>query len=54
MRRGRWVTIGLLLMIYTSMFYPPPTLAVPNWPPYNGTWPLPASIVPTPAPAAQP
>jgi hypothetical protein len=36
--------------IYTAMFYPPPELAVPNWPPYHGNWPLPASIVPEPAP----
>jgi hypothetical protein len=34
--------------IYTAMFYPPPELAVPNWPPYDGNWPLPAGIVPTP------
>ena len=39
--------------IYTAMFYPPPELAVPNWPPYDGNWPLPAGIVPTPAPARQ-
>jgi hypothetical protein len=32
--------------IYTAMFYPPPELAVPNWPPYEGHWPLPASTVP--------
>jgi hypothetical protein len=31
------------------MFYPPPDLPVPNWPPYEGNWPLPASIVPAPA-----
>jgi hypothetical protein len=36
--------------IYTAMFYPPPELAVPNWPPYDGNWPLPATIVPEPAP----
>ncbi|HEX6995239.1 MAG TPA: hypothetical protein VF339_13950 [Gammaproteobacteria bacterium] len=36
--------------IYTAMFYPPPELAVPNWPPYHGNWPLPASIVPAPGP----
>ena len=36
--------------IYTAMFYPPPELAVPNWPPYDGNWPLPATIVPAPAP----
>jgi len=32
--------------IYTAMFYPPPTLAVPNWPPLVGNWPLSANIVP--------
>jgi hypothetical protein len=36
--------------VYTAMFYPPPDLAVPNWPPYDGNWPLPAGIVPAPAP----
>jgi len=36
--------------VYAAMFYPAPELAVPNWPPYNGNWPLPATIVPTPAP----
>jgi len=39
--------------IYTAMFYPPPELAVPNWPPYEGHWPLPAGIVPTPLPGRQ-
>jgi hypothetical protein len=34
--------------IYTSMFYPPPGLAVPNWPPLVGNWPLPAGTVPEP------
>jgi hypothetical protein len=34
--------------IYTAMFYPPPDLPVPNWAPYEGNWPLPASIVPAP------
>jgi hypothetical protein len=36
--------------IYTAMFYPPADLAVPNWPPYDGHWPLPAGTVPAPAP----
>jgi hypothetical protein len=36
--------------IYTAMFYPAPELAVPNWPPYDGNWPLPATTVPAPAP----
>jgi hypothetical protein len=40
--------------IYTAMFYPPAELAVPNWPPYEGNWPLPASILPGPAPPRQP
>lgn len=37
---------GRIRTIYTAMFYPPPELAVPNWPPYEGNWPLPAEIVP--------
>ena len=31
--------------IHAAMFYPPPDAPVPNWPPYNGNWPLPAAIV---------
>ncbi len=34
--------------VYTAMFYPAPTLAVPNWPPFDGSWPLPATTVPSP------
>jgi hypothetical protein len=34
--------------IYTAMFYPPADLAVPNWPPYDGNWPLAAGTVPSP------
>jgi hypothetical protein len=34
---------------YTAMFYPPAGLAVPNWPPYDGNWPLPETMVPVPA-----
>jgi hypothetical protein len=33
--------------IYTAMFYPTPEQPVPNWPPYEGNWPLPATIVPS-------
>ncbi|MEO8306844.1 MAG: hypothetical protein ABI616_02240 [Pseudomonadota bacterium] len=36
---------------YTAMFYPPAGLAVPNWPPYSGNWPLPETVVPAPAKA---
>ena len=32
--------------IYSAMFYPPPEQPVPNWPPYDGNWPLPASLAP--------
>jgi hypothetical protein len=41
--------------IYSAMFYPPPEQPVPNWPPYDGNWPLPASLAPvTTAPPAAP
>jgi hypothetical protein len=36
---------------YTAMFYPPAGLAVPNWPPYDGNWPLPATFATAPAAA---
>jgi hypothetical protein len=45
---------GKIRSIYTAMFYPPPELPVPNWPPYEGNWPLPASIVPAPAAPSAP
>jgi hypothetical protein len=32
--------------VYTSMFYPPADLPVPNWPPLTGNWPLPAETIP--------
>jgi hypothetical protein len=39
-----WFVIdeGKIRFTYTAMFYPPADLAVPNWPPYDGNWPLPA------------
>jgi hypothetical protein len=40
-------------MVYAAMFYPPPDLAVPNWPPYDGNWPLPGSIMPAVTPPAR-
>lgn len=30
--------------IYSAMFYPAPEAPVPNWPPYDGNWPLPATF----------
>jgi hypothetical protein len=53
---SEWFNVedGRIRTIYTAMFYPGPELAVPNWPPYEGHWPLAASIVPAPAAAARP
>ena len=52
---SEWFNVedGRIRTIYTAMFYPAPELAVPNWPPYEGHWPLPSSIVPSPAPAGR-
>lgn len=48
-----WFVIdqGRIRTTYTAMFYPPAHLAVPNWPPYDGNWPLAEGIVPAAAPA---
>jgi len=32
--------------IYSAMFYPEPDQPVPNWPPYDGNWPLSPSLAP--------
>ena len=37
--------------IYSAMFYPEPDLPVPNWPPYEGHWPLSPSLAPAAAQA---
>jgi hypothetical protein len=26
--------------IYATLFYPPPEMPAPNWPPYDGNWPV--------------
>jgi len=46
---SEWFNVedGRVRTIYTAMFYPAPELAVPNWPPFDGNWPLPAAIVPS-------
>jgi hypothetical protein len=36
--------------IYSAMFYPAPDLPVPNWPPYDGNWPLHPGLAPAAAP----
>jgi len=38
--------------IYSAMFYPAPEAPVPNWPPYDGNWPLPPTLAP-PTPPRQ-
>jgi hypothetical protein len=38
---------GKLRGLYTAMYYVPPTRPVPNWPPYEGNFPLPESFGPT-------
>jgi len=38
-------------LVYSAMFYPPSDQPVPNWPPYDGNFPLPASLA---APAGNP
>jgi hypothetical protein len=35
-------------LVYAAMFYPPPDQPVPNWPPYEGNFPLPAELAPPP------
>jgi hypothetical protein len=46
MRRNvfsEWFAIeqGKIRAIYSSMFYPEQEALVPNWPPYDGNWPVP-------------
>jgi hypothetical protein len=36
--------------IYSAMFFPVPEAPVPNWPPYDGNWPLPATFAAPPEP----
>jgi len=33
-------------LVYSAMFYPPSDQPVPNWPPYDGNWPLPTGLAP--------
>jgi hypothetical protein len=40
--------------VYSTMFYPDNDLPVPNWPPYDGNFPLPAELATTPGPAPGP
>jgi len=44
-----WIEDGRIRNIWTAMFYPGPDRPVPNWPPFDGNFPLPAAFV-APAP----
>ena len=46
-----WIEDGKIRNIWTAMYYPEPTRAVPNWPPFDGNFPLAAGVIPAPAPA---
>jgi len=35
-------------LVYSAMFYPPSDQPVPNWPPYDGNFPLPPNLAPAP------
>jgi hypothetical protein len=36
-----WIEDGKIRNIWTAMFYPGPERPVPNWPPFDGSFPLP-------------
>src|SRR5438552_14127581 len=40
---GEWFILenNKIRTIYATLFYPAPEMPVPNWPPYEGNWPLP-------------
>ena len=41
-----FVDHGKIRSVYAAFFYPPPGQPVPNWPPYDGNFPLPADFGP--------
>jgi hypothetical protein len=43
-------TVPRIRTIFAAMYYPPPEAPVPNWPPYDGNWPLPATFAAPTAP----
>lgn len=49
-----WLEDGRIRNIWTAMYYPPPQRPVPNWPPYDGNFPLPAFTPSAPAAAQTP
>lgn len=45
-----WIEDGKIRNIWTAMYYPGPERPVPNWPPFDGNFPLPAGVIPAQAP----
>jgi hypothetical protein len=47
---GEWFILenNKIRTIYATLFYPAPEMPVPNWPPFEGNWPLPATFSPSP------
>ncbi len=41
-----FVDHGKIRSVYAAFFYPPPSQPVPNWPPYDGNFPLPGDFGP--------
>ena len=48
---GEWFFLenNKIRTIYATLFYPSPEMPVPNWPPYDGNWPLPPTFTAAPA-----
>jgi hypothetical protein len=49
-----WIEDGKIRNIWTAMYYPGPERPVPNWPPFDGNFPLAAGVIPAPAPPPPP
>jgi ketosteroid isomerase-like protein len=47
-----WIEDGRIRNIWTAMYYPGPERPVPNWPPFDGNFPLPVFTTAAPAPPA--
>jgi ketosteroid isomerase-like protein len=47
-----WLEDGKIRNIWTAMYYPGPERPVPNWPPFDGNFPLPAPATAAAPPAA--
>jgi hypothetical protein len=39
-----YIDDNLISQIYAAMYYPDPNMPMPNWPPYDGNFPLPATF----------